>query len=325
MNWKKNIIADIQNVLITKEDNPNKFYYKKHIYKSNGLKHGSPASIKYDIYDNVTSKKYYNLGKLYRSPKYSGSEKLYDRPAIIRFEPYDLYLIYEKYYNKKGKLHRNPSDEYNSLTYEEKRYGTRCNGGPAAIYYHPNGNVFMEIYYHNGKMRRFGEEHLPAIIQYYEDGRISYEKYYGTKGKPHRAPMCTKEDLWKPAIIWYYENGNIKEMEYSYNGNIPTIFGKLDKPYYVEYYENGNIKMERYEYRSIKMGPYISIYNQDGTKNKEYYNTNYRLTEECDKDTFINKTPTEVHYNGFNICKIYRYIIIKDGVTLRKIYYNYTN
>ena len=124
--------------------------------------------------------------------------------------------------------------------------------GPAIIEYYEDGKIKIEKYIINNNQHR---EDGPAIIEYYEDGKIKIEKY------------IINDKLYRengPAIITYSKNGNIKEEEYLIN----NIFDRKDGPAYIEYYDNGVPSREHYY---VNNDLTVKTYNMDGTIRTEGY------------------------------------------------------
>jgi antitoxin component YwqK of YwqJK toxin-antitoxin module len=74
------------------------------------------------------------------------------------------------------------------------------------VEYYENGKVSSEKYYLNGKFYR---ENGPAYIEYFENGKVSYEQY------------CLNDKLHRengPAYIAYHENGKVYYEGHYLNG-----------------------------------------------------------------------------------------------------------
>ena len=104
---------------------------------------------------------------------------------IIKIYP-DGIKIY-KWYNNKGKLHRD-------------------NDLPAQIWYKEDVTLIEKHWFQNGKKHRIGG---PATIWYDRKGNIEEECWY-QYGKKHR--------INGPAEIWYYEDGSIGGKYWHLNG-----------------------------------------------------------------------------------------------------------
>lgn len=121
------------------------------------------------------------------------------------------------------------------------------------IEYYVNGHPHVE--YHYDEFTNIHREDGPAIIEYYSNGNIYYEKYI-IHGKTNRNNG--------PSIIYYYDNGNIKFEQYLVNNK----FHREDGPACIGYYENGNIKYEHYFlngyiHRDYEL-PAIKIFSENG-------------------------------------------------------------
>ena len=88
--------------------------------------------------------------------------------------------------------------------------------GPAKIYYHENGNIRCKIYYI--------DDHITKRFFYYENGQLEQEDYWinNPDYPDHEIGILHRED--GPARIQYHENGIIKKEEYSFEGEILSIF-----------------------------------------------------------------------------------------------------
>jgi len=111
--------------------------------------------------------------------------------------------------------------------------------GPAKIYYHENGNIRCKIYYiddhitkrffyyENGNIRckvYYIDDHITKRFFYYENGQLEQEDYWinNPDYPDHEIGILHRED--GPARIQYHENGIIKKEEYSFEGEILSIF-----------------------------------------------------------------------------------------------------
>ena len=110
--------------------------------------------------------------------------------------------------------------------------------GPAIIEYYENGKISSEKWYRNGKMHRDGD--LPASVGYFTNGNISSEKWY-QNDKLHRS--SEGGDL--PALVEYYEDGTVKSAHWRQNGK---QYRDCDRPLSVYYHKNGNIWYEEWSH-----------------------------------------------------------------------------
>jgi len=90
----------------------------------------------------------------------------------------------------------------------------RFGGGPAVIYYYESGRVKTYRYYDRPGVLYRGDD-LPAIIDYSDDKRskILSEYYFNSNGKSHR-------DYNLPSVIEYNRNGTIKNQFWYKNGRL---------------------------------------------------------------------------------------------------------
>lgn len=102
----------------------------------------------------------------------------------IRTNPLGFNAVEEHYQHIDGKLVKHRTD------------------GPAAIYRHSNGSVWIECWYQNDKRHR---PDGPSFTSFYEDGRIK-EMRWQSNGVSHRTDG--------PASIYFSENGNNIETYY---------------------------------------------------------------------------------------------------------------
>jgi antitoxin component YwqK of YwqJK toxin-antitoxin module len=117
-------------------------------------------------------------------------------------------------------------------------------------------------------------------VDYYEDGKVSYERYY-LNDKLHRENG--------PAFIAYDENGKVYYESYYLNGKRHRENG----PAYIAYHENGKVSSENY-YLNDKLhrenGPAIITDNKNGKVSyEEYYLKGIYFTKE-DWEKEIKKT-----------------------------------
>jgi antitoxin component YwqK of YwqJK toxin-antitoxin module len=92
--------------------------------------------------------------------------------------------------------------------------------GPAYIYFWPNGNKKLEIWYLNGLRTKLDG---PAVIEYYDNGNKKEEQWYVSE-EQHR--------IDGPAWIIYNETGAVVT-EYYFQNNL--LFRENDLPTIVNY------------------------------------------------------------------------------------------
>ena len=92
--------------------------------------------------------------------------------------------------------------------------------GPAYIYFWPNNQPKLEVWYINGLRHR---EIEPAVIEYYENGTIKEKQWYVNE-EQHR--------IDGPAWITYTENGDVST-EYYLQNNL--LFRENDLPIIVNH------------------------------------------------------------------------------------------
>lgn len=91
--------------------------------------------------------------------------------------------------------------------------GLHRNNGPAIIVYNENETLNTKCFYLNDKIDRVGD--YPSIIEYNDDGNVIMEIYYHN-GLQHRETG--------PQLLEYDGNGNIIKKHYKVNGNNFTKF-----------------------------------------------------------------------------------------------------
>ena len=206
------------------------------------------------------------------------AENFYKKPILLN----DNHIVKISHYNKKDNLHSPKEDipsKYNSKE-DTEEFQYHKNGIPFAnkeiVFNDFNGEEYNKIILNNGAIRKvykngteiykrknikkfyfknkLHREYGPAIINYNEDGSVSYEEYY-INNELHR------ED--GPAIIHYYDNGSIESEEYYFNSQRH----REDGPAFIKYYKNGSIQLEEY-YINGKLhrenGSAISSYYENG-------------------------------------------------------------
>lgn len=160
-----------------------------------------PAVIKYNERGNISSKFWYQNGKLHRDG---------DKPAIIRYSKIQRPKLLEWYQN--GNKHRDGDL-------------------PAEIYYDNKGYIRSESFMQHGNVHRDGDK--PAVIRSGYDnkyGFLIYEYWY-QNGKMHRdnhKPADIKKTIYGKIISsrWVV-NGNSYEPECTFNELIDNVSDKL--------------------------------------------------------------------------------------------------
>ena len=221
----------------TKEDLLNENTLVSLEYKLNGELHrkDGPAVISYNDDGSVDREEWYLNGQQHRE----------DGPAVIDYDD-DGNVSYERWYLNGQGLNIVEFAKYLGVDH----YKSKLN----------------EVYLKDGKKHR---EDAPAVIEYNDDGSISYEEWY-LNGKKHR------EDA--PAEIWYNDDGSVYRESWYLNGNeIPkeVILNKLNyhKSEKQEVYlKDGNLHKED--------GPAYIECNDNGTVWREYWYFNGKLHRE---------------------------------------------
>lgn len=269
-------------------DKPTKIFFKNgkislklwHNEEERNMK-DLPSTISYYENGKIRAKKWTEDGLLNRA------SPLGDLPAEIEY--YENGSIKNELWFQNDKYFRKPAIGLN---------GESINLPDAVSYYQSKnkdlrGNVEREEFHYECEMMYLYD--LPAIINYYEDGKIE-EKLWGDTFDDNDLNMNRRNGF--PSEISYYKNGNI-EREKWYQDN--ELFRENDLPSVIEYYENGNIKRE--------------VWYENGLKNRFY----------SEPGPLQNKNvfPAEIDYyeNG----KIKREIYLKNGFIGRDSYDNKTD
>lgn len=160
----------------------------------------------------------------------------YDGPAQTVYSE-EGNVIHESWYQK-GDCHRD-DDQPAVISYhhfsgqvERKEWFRMSNchrdTGPAIIEYYENGKLALEEWYHEGYLHR---DDGPASVFYRDDG-VASESWY-TNG--------IKQRIGGPAQI-EYSNGLIESEEWFYEGKLH----RDDGPAKTSYHKNGNKKQEQW-------------------------------------------------------------------------------